>query len=225
MSSPSNSTTLVDNPPAVKAASPTDVFFQTMQRYVADMPCSPLKRQKLDDLITQMLKEWTNILSGKETMPTPGCATPSLLESTPKGSDQRDLLRQFSQDVIRASVSAAMKSGSDGPTHYQLTREYTFNAALSLKAPFKKPIFALIGVSSSLEVVLIKYPGQRTSAVDVGYCRQYDSEVFFGNDGMIYLVECEQMRHDLPVSNGIKVFESDMKLDSDWRTFALEYDE
>ena len=190
---------LINNPSNVNMTSPTEVLFQTMKAFVADMPCSPLKRQKLDDLVTRMREEWTNIISEKEPMPTPACATPNeepILERT----NQRDLLTQLSTDLICASLSAALKSGPEGPTYYKLRRIYTFSAFLGPKAPFKKPIYATIEVPSRLEIVLINYPGHRIHAVDVGYCLQYDSEVFFGDDGLIYLVDFEQMKRNAPVS-------------------------
>jgi len=46
--------------------------------------------------------------------------------------------------------------------------------------------------------------------------------VSFGMDGMIYLVEFEQVKRVTPVSEGREVFELDMKLDSIWETFSLE---
>ena len=224
MSSSSHSETLVENTSDVKMTSPTEVFFHTMKIYVADMPCSPLKRQKLDDLVTQMREEWTNILSEKEPMPTPIYATP-IEEPTLELKNQRDPLKQLTTDLICASLSAALKAGPDGPTQYKLTRDYTFGASLGPKVPLMKPIYAAIGVPSRPEIVLIKYPGRRINAIDVGYCSQYDSEVFFGDDGLIYLVDFEQMKQNAEVSKeGMKIFESDEKLDSDWRTFSDLYD-
>ena len=232
MSSLSN-VALVENESTSKTTSTTDFFFQTMQHYVAGMPCSLLKRQKLVDLICQMRNRWTTILSDRETMPTPVCTTPEIDETNPhdyesssKGSDRHDLLQELSKDLLLSCFSSEMRSDPNkprpSPTHYHLKREYIFNASLSLKAPFKKPISAIIEVSAKPEIVHIKYPGQRTDAIDVGYCGQYDSEVFFGMDGMIYLVESEQVKRVAPVSEGRKVYESDMKLDSIWTTFALE---
>ena len=216
MSSSSHSETSVENASNVKMT-PTEGIFQTMKTYVADMPCSPLKRQKLDDLVTRMREEWTNIIFEKELMPTPVCSTPNE-EPT---FNQRDLLTQLSTDLICASLSAALKVGPDGPTYYKLKRNYTFGASLGSKAPFKKSIYAAIGVPSRPEIVLINYPGQRIHAVDVGYCSQYDSEVFFGDDGSIHLVDYEQTKRNAPISKeGMKIFESDEKLDSDWRTFS-----
>jgi hypothetical protein len=76
--------------------------------------------------------------------------------------------------------------------------------------------------SAEPEIIHIKYPGQRTDAIDVGYCGQYDNEVFLGMDGRIYLVDSEQLKRVAPVSEGQKVYESDMKLDPIWMIFALE---
>ena len=224
MTSSSHSETLVEGTSSAKRTSPTEAFFHTMKTYVADIPCSPLKRQKLDDLVTRVREEWTNILSDKEPMPTAVCATPTE-EPTLEPTNQRDPLKQLSTDLICASISAALNSGPDGPTQYKLTRDYTFGASLGLKVPVRKPIYAAIGVPSRPEIVLIKYPGRRINAIDVGYCSQYDSEVFFGDDGLIYLVDFEQMKQNAEVSKeGMKIFESDEKLDSDWRTFSDLYD-
>jgi hypothetical protein len=42
---------------------------------------------------------------------------------------------------------------------------------------------------------------------------------------LVYLVDFEQMKRNAPVSKeGMKIFQSDEKLDSDWRTFSDFYD-
>ena len=165
-----------------------------------------------------MKQDWAAILTEKEVLPTP-VLTPRLGGNL---ATEQPLLAQLCRELAGAQISAALEAGQnkEAPTHYKLSREYIFIAQLGTKAPFKKGVFAGIGVSSTPEVVIIKFPGRRTTGVAVGYCSQYDSEVFFGGDGRIYLVDFDQIKVTLAAEGAMKVYESDEMLDSDWRTFG-----
>ena len=98
-------------------------------------------------------------------------------------------------------------------------RDYAFYSSLGTDPTcmIETPIYAAIGVHSTVEVVVIKYDSDYIRAIDVGYCARYDSEVFFGDDGVIYLAKFDQMTED---TGDIKVFASYLALEAKWHTFS-----
>jgi len=186
------------------------------------MQCSPGKREILADLIRETKQKWLKIVKAKEPCPTPDTYYPvSERFEIPRGSGKYcDLLGVMSQDIICASLKAAMQAGPEGPKRYKLQRDYVFSGSMGHMEPVRKPIYADIALGSNPEVVRIHATNRRATGIHIGSCLQYGREVFYGDDGGIYLVERKQWKKSAPISEGLKLYESDMMLFQDWRTFC-----
>jgi len=205
-----------ETPPSPQKPPPPEVLFQTLQLYIADFPCSPLKRQRLAGLVSRTQKSFASILNGPESQASP--PIPSRVECTP--SNRQDLLTLFTREL--KNVITLDGSGKPTEKEYKLLREWIFQASLFPKAPVKQPVHIAVGCKQTVEVVMMKsFPG-RQFAVDVGYCVHFDSEVFFGVKGSVFLVDMEQILKDDTAPGELKVFEADDKLEGDWRKFALQ---
>lgn len=205
-----------------------DVFtrvFDLMQSHVKEMPYTPSQKENLRDLLSLTKKRWSDIIQRKDISE---CRDDSLASIShdrafPHLSPTNgNLLGEFCRDLTCASFTAGMNAGSGGPMHYQLSRTYIFNAELGPKdGRVKKHISVLMHVSADPEIVMINYPGKRILAIEVGTCQQFDSRVYFGDDGKIYLVDSELLLQDPPVVSGRKVYESEETLLWSWRTFTM----
>jgi hypothetical protein len=213
---------------SIPAESTPDVVWQTLRTYVADNSYPSSQRTKLNDLIEETKKQWDTILIEPIETEDTFKVSPGSIEYQPPDHWRPDhgtqQMSELCKDLLRQCLFTGTNTEETMPTELNLQRDYIFMASLGMKSPFKKEVFAAIGVSSSPEVVLVSYPGRRVRAVGVGYCAQYDSDVYFAADGGIYLVESDQVAFGGGVcyTTGMQVFESEQTLDKDWRTFALE---
>jgi hypothetical protein len=207
---------------------PCSRFFDLMQVYIQDLPYSPSQREKLGGLMSLTKERWVDIVRQKEKAPETSAGKPSYISDTAKfenpGWDGRSLLGRFCRDLTVASFDASLNAGSDGPSHYRLSGEYLFPAELGPKDHrFKKSVKVVIDVSEHPEVVCINYPSRRILGIRAGSCSQFDSGVFFGDDGKIYLVDNELADADEPsVEEGRKVYESEDMLLWSWRKFTMK---
>jgi hypothetical protein len=169
---------------------------------------------KLGKLVDHMKAEWEEIMNEKEERTVKArarvIASLAVTGINPPHKTER------TWKPMTAAWSTDPQAADSG-THLSLSRAYNFIASLGKIAPFKKEISANIQISSSPEIRGVSYPGMRTTAVKVGYCVQYGNDVYFGNDGRIYLVDAYEPDENY---HG-KEYESEMILDSDWRTFYL----
>lgn len=222
----SESSTLYSDKSEIKNARTADGFWHSMHLYISDMSASSSQRQKLSDLVDRTKSEWESITSETDKTqaladggptPTKPCEAKDWESFDP--SNRKDLLTAFSKDLQSNTLFTTPSLSTPFPRALQLSRDYFFSASLGHKLPFKKPISACFGVSSHAQVCLIRSPGRRVRSVQVGYCSQFDSQVFFGADGQIYLVEAEQVERPGILEEGIQIFESDEVMDSDWTLF------
>jgi hypothetical protein len=212
---------------SIPAESTPDVVWQTLRTHVADNSYTSSQKTKLNNLIEETKKQWDTILTEDiETEDTVRVSLGSIEYQPPDHWRPEHGTQQMSElcrDLLRQGHFTGTNTGDTMSTQLNLQRDYIFMASLGMKSPFKKEVFTAIGVTSSMEVVLLSYPGRRVRAVGVGYCAQYDSDVYFAADGGIYLVESEQVTFGGGFCcTGMSVFESELILDKDWRTFALE---
>jgi len=202
-------------------------FFDLMQTHVNGMPYTSSQKEKLGDLLSVTKQRWSYIVHETKihSEASQGSAAPVKQDNTfdPLNGSGRRLLSRFCRDLNCASFAASMNAGSTGPDHYKLSRNYLFSADLGPKdGSFKKSTKVVIAVPDNPEVVTISYPGKRTLGIAVGSCAQFDSGVYFGDDGKIYLVDDELTQREPPVVDGRKVYESEDTLLWGWRTFTME---
>ena len=200
----------------VEIKSRKQILFQMLHSYIGDLRCSWSQRERLTMLVENIEKQWTNILADKGLQPKTRISAEAQFRTVSQPTYPKDPLSQLANDLV---TSFAL---SEDTKCLDLRGIYTFTCSLGHKAPIKKIISAEIRVSARPEVVLIAFPGKRTQAVDVGYCAQYDSGVFFAKDGKIYLVDSEQLKKFPPEDNGRKIYEADEVLDSNWQSFAID---
>ena len=97
------------------------------------------------------------------------------------------------------------------------SREYLFNAVLGVICPFKQPLYATFTLSSEMKVSIISFLGKRVRGINVGYCVQFDREVFFGEDGHIYLVDVEINQRPRLSEDGAPIYYSEEQLAEYWK--------
>jgi hypothetical protein len=208
------------------AESSPDVVWQTLRTYVADNFYPSSQKIQLNDLIEETKNTWDSILIEPIETEDTIHVSPSSIEYQPPDHWRPDhgtqQMSELCKDLLRQCLFTGTNAEEPMPTKLNLQRDYIFMASLGMKSPFKKEVFAAIGVPSSLEVFLLSYPGRRVRAVGVGYCAQYDSDVYFAADGGIHLVDSEQVAFGGGICSEIQIFESEQTLDKDWRSFALE---
>ena len=202
-------------------------FFDLMQAHVNGMPYTSSQKEKLSDLLSLAKQRWSDIIhetkSHSEFSDDPAAAV--VHDNTFDGLNRsgRTLRGRLCRDFNCASFAASMNSGSGGPDRYQLSQSYLFSTELGPKdGRVKKSTKVVIAVPENPEVVTISYPGKRILGIAVGSCEQFDSGVYFGDDGKIYLVDNELTQRDPPVVDGRKVYESEDTLLGSWRTFTME---
>jgi len=206
---------------------PGSRFFDLMQAYIHDLPYNPSQKEKLNDLMLLTKERWTDIIHQKERaaeISTRKAAfTSEDAEFESPAWNGRSLLGRFCRDLTCASFDAGLYSGSAGPSHYRLSGEYVFPAELGPKDHrFEKSVKVVIDVSEHPEVVWINYPSRRITGIRVGTCSQFDSGVFFGDDGKIYLVDTDLVDSDEPsIFEGRKIYESEDMLLWSWRKFTM----
>jgi len=196
-----------------------DILFQMLHSYIGDLLCSWPERERLTRLVENTEKQWIEILVDTGIQTTTDISSNGERKGIPQPSYPRDLLSQLANDLISSFVVTSL---SEGAKQLHLNRRYAFTCPLGHKAPFKKVISAEIGVPARPEVVSITYPGKRILAIGVGYCAQYDSGVFFAKDGKIYLVDSEQFMKSPPENDGLKTYEAEDVLDSNWQLFGTD---
>ena len=202
-------------------------FFDLMQTHVNGMPYTSSQKEKLGELLSLTKQRWSDIIceTKRESEASQGSAAPVGQDNTfdPLIRSGRSLLSRFCRDLNCASFAASMNAGSTGPDHYELSGNYLFSADLGPKdRRVKKSTKVVIAVPNNPEVVTISYPGKRTLGIAVGSCAQFDSGVYFGDDGKIYLVDNELTQREPPVIEGRKVYESEDTLLWSWRTFTMD---
>jgi hypothetical protein len=203
-----------------------DILFQTLHNYIRDKPCLSSTKAKLSDLVIKMKKEWDTILIDDVTQALNEFkVTPRSVEYQPPNHWQPDHgIRQMGElcrDLLSQNLFAPMNFSDTPTTQVKLQHDYIFTGSVGMKSPVKQAITAAIGVPATPEVFIVTYPGRRVRAIAVGYCAQFDSQVFFAVDGRIYLVEFEQLSTTREkTASGMAILESEITLDSDWRTFA-----
>jgi hypothetical protein len=205
-----------------------DGFWHSMHLYIADMPSSPSQRQKLKALVDRTKTEWETILSENENSDTePATVIPSHAEPLGKEKhlnsydhiDRKDQLRDLCKELLQALLFPTSRlplSELLPTTTLHLSRDYIFTASLSPKLP----ICSVFGVSKTVEVSMIRFPGRKVRAVNVGVCSQLDSQIFFGEDGGIYLVEADLVFLPAELEGGIQIFDSDQYLDNKWYVYC-----
>jgi hypothetical protein len=214
--------------------STVDGIWSTLHNYISDMPCPNAKRPKLHHLIDQTEKEWADILAGREescsvkskstlrrytaakkTVQPPRKA--AVMRAMPRVASQwvegmqrgdRGQLPLFSTDLD----TAFKMMNTTKLRNLNLQRDYAFISSIGTEYPFRAAIAAKIDISSKPVLEKLKFPGTRTIAVKVGYCHHFDMDVFFADNGGVYLVDTEQVRGP---------YEAEKKLDSDWREFSI----
>lgn len=200
----------------VEIKSRKEILFQMLHSYIGDLHCSWPQRERLTTLVENTEKQWTNILADKGVQ---GISAKEQFGTVSQPTYLKHPLSQLANDLINSFVAISL---SEGTKRLHLRGIYTFTCSLGHKAPIKKLISAEISVSARPEVVLIAFPGKRMRAIDVGYCTQFDSGVFFARDGRIYLVDSEQLERFPPEDNVRKIYEADEVLDSNWQSFATD---
>lgn len=106
------------------------------------------------------------------------------------------------------------------PNEIKLKHDYIFLGPVGMKKGYLAKVNVAVGISESPEIAMVSFSGRQVRAVAIGYCLQFDSEVYFGVDGKIYLVDAYLLSMTARTVAGLYVFESKGTLDSDWRTFA-----
>jgi hypothetical protein len=199
----------------LSSTKPLDTLFNTMRNYIADIECSSGKKERLTALVRETELGWRRIMSEPET---PDSSVPSAQYQIPEpersGSSPMSVLVE---DLNLAFIDSNFSVDESGRMVYHLHQDYVFKANLGRKVPIRNPVAASIKVSAAPERTFIKYPGFRCFGVHVGFCPQYDSNVYFGENGRIYLVE-QASEVSLCMSDGAKMFDADELLESDWRT-------
>jgi hypothetical protein len=221
-------------PESSVTGSAVDGIWRTLHNYISDMPCPYGTRPKLRHLIDRTEKEWANILAGREeprskSTPRKYTAAKKTIQPTRKAAVMRasprtamhlveDMqpgdrvqLARFSKDLGFAFEMANTMKLQSGQILY-LRRKYEFISFIGTEHPFKTAISAEIDISSKPLIEKLTFPGTRTIAVKVGYCHQFDMDVFFAGDGGVYLVDTEQVSGP---------YEAEKKLDIDWHDFSI----
>jgi hypothetical protein len=219
---------MYDKSKATSSKSKTDVLFQTLHDHIKDKPCVSSTKQKLSELVNKMRKEWDAITMDDVTEAVINFKiSPRSIEYQPPDHWQPDHgIRQMGElcrDLLSQSLFDPMIFVDPPTTKVVLQHDYIFMGTVGKKSPFKRAITTAIGVNETPEVFVVSFPGRARAmrAIAVGYCAQFDSQVFFAVDGRIYLVEFDQLYTTRPqTAYGLKIMESKLILDSDWRTFA-----
>jgi hypothetical protein len=194
---------------------PNDGLFKSMRIHIADMQCSSAKKQKLASLVAQTQESWARILNEPDSPDRSPSGSPQFQLSQNERNDRQSPLSILIEDLGIAFTQFA--ENINPKRVYHLHQEYEFKATLGHCAPIRIPICVSVNVSENPERVFIKFPGYRSFAVQVGTCAQYDSDIFFGESGKIYLVE-QTNQASFINSEGYKVFDADEVLETDWRT-------
>lgn len=220
---------MYDKSKATSSKSTTDVLFQTLHNHIKDKPCLSSTKGKLSELVNKMQEEWDAITMMDDVTEAVinFKISPRSIEYQPPNHWQPDHgIRQMGElcrDLLSQSLFAPMTFVDPPTTKVVLQHDYIFMGPVGKKSPLKSVITTAIGVAETPEVYVVTFPGRARAmrAIAVGYCAQFDSQVYFAVDGRIYLVEFDQLYTTREqTAYGLKIMESNLILDSDWRTFA-----